>query len=94
MEVTAGDLARIESRGGRLTVGAMVRERLAERSADVTTSVPLLAREVGRKRPCHRDPSRSTFGSSFCFSRRLTVLHQVQVHVGHLRWFHHHPADA
>ena len=30
----------------------------------------------------------------FCFGRRLTVLHQVQVHVGHLRWFHHHPADA
>ena len=29
-----------------------------------------------------------------CFGRRLTVLHQVQVHVGHLRWFHHHPADA
>ena len=29
-----------------------------------------------------------------CFSRRLTVLHQVQVHVGHLRWFHHHPADV
>ena len=22
-----------------------------------------------------------------CFGRRLTVLHQVQVHVGHLRWF-------
>src|SRR6478609_4577527 len=29
-----------------------------------------------------------------CFGRRLTVLHQVQVHVGYLRWFHHHPADA
>jgi hypothetical protein len=29
-----------------------------------------------------------------CFGRRLTVLHQVQVHVGHLRWFHHHPAGA
>ena len=29
-----------------------------------------------------------------CFGRRLTVLHQVQVHVGHLRWFHHHPAEA
>jgi CO/xanthine dehydrogenase FAD-binding subunit len=46
MEVTAGDLARIESCGGRLTVGAMVRERLAEPSADVTKSVPLLARVV------------------------------------------------
>jgi hypothetical protein len=40
------DLARIESCGGQLTVGAMVRERLAERSADVTKSVPLLARVV------------------------------------------------
>jgi len=29
-----------------------------------------------------------------CFGRRLTVRHQVKVHVGHLRWFHHHPADA
>jgi CO/xanthine dehydrogenase FAD-binding subunit len=43
MEVSACDLTRIESCGGRLTVGAMVRERLAERSADVTKSVPLLA---------------------------------------------------
>jgi hypothetical protein len=24
----------------------------------------------------------------FCFGRRLTVLHQVQVHFGHLRWFY------
>jgi len=29
-----------------------------------------------------------------CFGRRPTVLHQVQVHAAHLRWFHHHPADA
>jgi len=28
------------------------------------------------------------------FGRRLTVLHQVKIHIGHLRWFHHHPADA
>ena len=45
-EVSACDLARIESCGGRLTVGAMVREWLAERSADVAKSVPLLARVV------------------------------------------------
>jgi len=44
MEVRACDLARIESCGGQLTVGAMVRKRLAERSADVTKSVPVLAR--------------------------------------------------
>jgi threonine dehydrogenase-like Zn-dependent dehydrogenase len=46
IEVSACDLARIESCGGWLTVGAVVRERLAERSADVTKSVPLLARVV------------------------------------------------
>ena len=46
MEVSACDLARIESCGGHLTVGAMIRERLAERSADVTKSVPLPARMV------------------------------------------------
>jgi len=46
IEVSACDLARIESCGGQLTVGAMVRKRLAERSADVTKSVPLLARVV------------------------------------------------
>jgi CO/xanthine dehydrogenase FAD-binding subunit len=46
MEVSACDLARIESCGGHLTVGAMIRERLAERSADVTKSVPVLARVV------------------------------------------------
>jgi hypothetical protein len=28
------------------------------------------------------------------FGRRLTVLHQVQVHVGFLPWFRHHPADT
>ena len=44
MEVSACDLARIKSCGGQLTVGAIARERLAERSADVTKSVPLLAR--------------------------------------------------
>jgi len=46
IEVSACDLARIESCGGRLTVGAIVRKRLAERPADVTKSVPLLARVV------------------------------------------------
>jgi len=39
MEASACDLARIESCGGWLTVGAMVRERLAERSVDVTKGV-------------------------------------------------------
>jgi hypothetical protein len=46
MEGSPCELARIESCGGQLTVVAMVRERLAERSADVTKSVPLLARVV------------------------------------------------
>ena len=40
MEVSACDLARIESCGGQLTVGAIVRKRLAERPADVTKITP------------------------------------------------------
>jgi hypothetical protein len=54
------DLARIESCGGQLTVGAVVRERSAKRSADVTKSVPLLVRVVltGWPRPRSRPPPR------------------------------------
>jgi hypothetical protein len=44
-KVSACDLTRIDSCRA-LTVSAMVRERLAERPADVTNSVPLLARVV------------------------------------------------
>jgi len=39
-EVSACDLTRIESCGGQLTVGAMVRKRLAERPAHVTKITP------------------------------------------------------
>jgi len=38
-----GDLARIEVEDGEVTIGAMVRERAAERSAAVADNVPLLA---------------------------------------------------
>ena len=40
------DLARIESSNGAVRVGTMVRERAAERSAALASSVPLLARAL------------------------------------------------
>jgi carbon-monoxide dehydrogenase medium subunit len=75
------DLARIEADGGDIRVGAMVRERAAERSKEVATHIPLLARAlplVGHE----AIRTRGTIGGSLAHCDPASELPAVAVATG------------